>query len=156
MEAYAYHFANIAEAYEVLSNPTNKGLFDQFGEKVLKEGLPHAANVPAPVYRFNGNALQIFESFFGSSNPFSEPIDGIYIYIYIYIYIDTGYDLEGSMFGGAYGGSGVKMSPPPENIIVIINCTLEEFYNGCMKQMGYDKQILALDGKSTKLLRITK
>ena len=163
LEAYAYEFALIGEAYEVLSNPTYKAIYDQFGEQVLKEGFPHHAQQALPnIYRFNANALQIFEDFFATNNPFSQPIDGtihthIYIYIYIYIlYIDVGKDLEGSMFGGAYGGANMKPPSIPEDVIIVINCSLEEFYNGCMKIIKYNRLILALDGKSTKVQHKSK
>ena len=33
-------FAKIAEAYEVLSNPARRAIYDQYGERGLKEGVP--------------------------------------------------------------------------------------------------------------------
>lgn len=43
-------------------------------------------------YRFAGNSYEIFDQFFGSSNPFTDTLE------------DDGRDQYGSMFGDAYGG----------------------------------------------------
>ncbi len=43
-------------------------------------------------YRFAGNSYEIFEKFFGSTNPFSDVLE------------DDGRDQFGSMFGSAFGG----------------------------------------------------
>ena len=35
-----YHFSEISEAYEVLSNPSLREIYDRFGEELLKAGIP--------------------------------------------------------------------------------------------------------------------
>lgn len=46
-------FAKICEAYEVLSNPELKEVYDNYGEKILKNGLPTGRGHPG--YAFNGD-----------------------------------------------------------------------------------------------------
>lgn len=46
-------FAKICEAYEVLSNPELKEVYDNYGEKILKNGLPTGTGHPG--YAFNGD-----------------------------------------------------------------------------------------------------
>lgn len=43
-------------------------------------------------YRFAGNSYEIYDKFFGTTNPFADKLE------------DDGRDQFGSMFGGAYGG----------------------------------------------------
>lgn len=46
-------FAKICEAYEVLSTPDLKQIYDNYGEKILKNGLPSIAAHPG--YAFTGD-----------------------------------------------------------------------------------------------------
>lgn len=78
--ASTYKFSQIAEAYEVLSDSTRKGIYDQYGETVLKEGLPGKGG-KSHCYRYAGNALEIFEKFFGTDNPFLDFVDSISVLI---------------------------------------------------------------------------
>ena len=77
--ANTYKFSQIAEAYEVLSDPGKKAIYDQYGEIVLKEGLPGKGG-KSRCYKYAGNALEIFEKFFGTDNPFFDIVDGILSY----------------------------------------------------------------------------
>lgn len=61
----------------MLSDPSKKVIFDQYGEQVLKEGLPGKAG-KAKCYRYSGNAFEIFEKFFGTDNPFIDIVDSIF------------------------------------------------------------------------------
>ncbi|XP_044502416.1 dnaJ protein homolog 1-like isoform X3 [Mangifera indica] len=50
-------FKELAQAYEVLSNPEKREIYDQYGEDALKEGMGGAGS--------SHNPFDIFESFFG-------------------------------------------------------------------------------------------
>ncbi|XP_044502415.1 chaperone protein dnaJ A6-like isoform X2 [Mangifera indica] len=51
------NFKELAQAYEVLSNPEKREIYDQYGEDALKEGMGGAGS--------SHNPFDIFESFFG-------------------------------------------------------------------------------------------
>ena len=58
-------FKELAQAYEVLSDPEKKEIYDQYGEDALKEGMGGGSSG-------GHNPFDIFESFFGGggAGPF--------------------------------------------------------------------------------------
>ena len=58
---YCGQFKELAQAYEVLSDPEKREIYDQYGEDALKEGMGGGGGGPDP--------FDIFQSFFGG-NPF--------------------------------------------------------------------------------------
>lgn len=55
----------------------------------------------------------------------------------------------GSIFASAYGGQSQKICAPLPNILVECECTLEEFYSGCIKELSYKRHTLTLDQRTT-------
>ena len=60
----------------------------------------------------------------------------------------TGVEVDGSLFGSAFGGVNEPKLPPMPTVEVKVPTTLKEFYNGCIKTISYSRQTVGLDGKT--------
>jgi DnaJ-class molecular chaperone len=70
-----YAFSEICEAYEVLSSPELKDIYDKYGEELMKTGVPDKKYGFKAGYKFQGNSFEIFEKFFGTLNPYTVALD---------------------------------------------------------------------------------
>eukprot|EP00352_Strombidinopsis_acuminata_P005727 CAMPEP_0176356252 /NCGR_PEP_ID=MMETSP0126-20121128/13887_1 /TAXON_ID=141414 ORGANISM="Strombidinopsis acuminatum, Strain SPMC142" /NCGR_SAMPLE_ID=MMETSP0126 /ASSEMBLY_ACC=CAM_ASM_000229 /LENGTH=124 /DNA_ID=CAMNT_0017709273 /DNA_START=16 /DNA_END=390 /DNA_ORIENTATION=+ len=68
-----FKFTEACEAFEVLSTPELRQIYDRYGEKILKNGVPAPGNKGG--YKFNGDPFEIFENFFGTNNPYTIALD---------------------------------------------------------------------------------
>lgn len=70
-----FAFSEICEAYEVLSTQELKDAYDKFGEELMKTGVPDRKYGFKAGYKFLGNSFEIFEKFFGTTNPYAVALD---------------------------------------------------------------------------------
>lgn len=63
---------------------------------------------------------------------------------------NTGSELEGSVFGTAFGALNEPSAPKLKDICVKLDVTLKEFYCGSRKQVCYDRQVVGFDGRTVK------
>ena len=131
-------FADISEAYDVLSNPARRAIYDQYGERGLKEGIPDGhGGVKGGKYRFNNNSLDIFAAFFGSSSPFAD-------------ILGSGGEAPAPEFYGELTGMQLPFAKAKAPAIVApLEVTLAEVYNGAMKTVSYTRKMLSDDGVTT-------
>jgi DnaJ-class molecular chaperone len=54
------------------------------------------------------------------------------------------------MFGDAFGGQRQPLQDAPEDIHINLECTLYELYNGAMKSINFERDVLLHDEKSYK------
>lgn len=126
-------FAEIAEAYDVLSHPARRAIFDQYGEQGLKDGIPDGhGGVKGGTYRFSGNALEIFQAFFGTASPFADILGAM--------------GEEPPAFYGELTGMTLPKKPAkPAAKTVPLVCTLAEIYNGVTKKVSFTRKTLRAD-----------
>ena len=69
-------FARVAKAYDVLSNSALKATSDVHGEQGLKHGAPDGrGGTKGGHYAFEVSPVSVFETFHGTTNPYSALID---------------------------------------------------------------------------------
>lgn len=116
-------FKELSQAYEVLSDPEKREVYDQYGEDALKEGMGGGAGAHSP--------FDIFESFFGGS-------------------FGGGHHFGGPFGGG--GSSSRSRKRQGEDVIHTLRVSLEDLYNGTTKKLSLSRNKLChkCKGKGSK------
>ncbi|XP_066583813.1 dnaJ homolog subfamily B member 13-like [Prorops nasuta] len=120
-------FTLVTEAYDVLSDPLRRAVYDQYGEEGLKKGVPIPDGYFNP-YVYHGDPMKTYREFFGTASPYPNLLD-------VYAHPQPLYDFP--------EGKGVKKKD--EAVTKMLLLSLHEVFYGGMKKMKIRKLVAEAD-----------
>jgi DnaJ-class molecular chaperone len=129
-------FLAIVSLFNNLAN--KRSIYDIYGTETLRKGVIDKDGNIKGGYNYGGTAYEIFEKFFGTANPYALIKDP-----------DRLDDEYGSMYSSAFGGKYAKEKDSLPPVEVFLECSLEELYNGCVKKLVFERQVLNSDNRTT-------
>jgi len=121
-------FHMVGEAFDILDDPKYRAIYDLYGEKGLKEGLPGPDGF-IPPYVYHGDPHKTFKDFFNTDNPFSD------LLVASCVPIDYFADSNSQ-----------SLRPKEAPIFRDLWLDMEELYSGCVKKVMICKKTVIGDG----------
>lgn len=131
-------FNEICEAFEVLSDPEKRSVYDAFGIEKLKNGFYNEKSNLINCYEFKGNADEIFTNFFGTPDFNAALVQHQDAYDR---YLDERNRLK---------------RQPPKDIVINKPLSLLDIYKGTVLNISYDREVINPDGITTTLTTVSK
>ena len=131
-------FSNICEAYEVLSDPEKRSIYDVYGIEKLKNGFYSENNDLIGCYEFKGNSDEIFTKFFGTPDFHSALVQHEDAYNR---YLNERNRLK---------------RQPPKDILIEHTLSLLDIYKGTTLSISFTKETINPDGITTSPTPTTK
>lgn len=113
------------EAFEVLSNSSLRSVYDAYGYDTLSSGIQKNNETVFPAYKFRSTPEDLYKKFMLEANPFA------------FIANNVSTQCIGAISGYSETGKNWEIDLTPANIEIVVECSLEELFFGCSKQVKY-------------------
>ena len=146
-------FKEVCEAFDILSNGKFqlletclvelRAIYDKYGDYGLREGFIVNGERVGGGYFLKVSPEVVFDKVFNATDPWKDQdnFDGL--------------DNRESMFADSFGALNRPKHSAPLDAEITVECTLEEFYNGSIKQIQYEIDEVQHDARTVKRVQKT-